>query len=46
MRAYLLEKGVPKERILMEDPDALEELNAIAPFLPRGSLARIVKNLM
>ena len=34
------------ERIIMEDPDALEELNAIAPFLPRGSLARIVKNLM
>ena len=40
----VLEKHV--ERILMEDPDALEELNAIAPFLPRGSLARIVKNLM
>ena len=34
------------ERIILEDPDALEELNAIAPFLPRGSLARIVKNLM
>ena len=40
----VLEKHV--ERIIMEDPDALEELNAIAPFLPRGSLARIVKNLM
>ena len=40
----VLEKHV--ERILTDDPDALEDINGIAPFLPRGSLARIVKNLM
>ena len=40
----VLERHV--ERILTEDSDALEDMNAIAPFLPRGSLARIVKKLL
>ena len=34
------------ERILTDNPDSLEDMSAIAPFLPRGSLARIMKKLL
>lgn len=34
------------EKIITEDPDALEDAAGIAVFLPKGTLARILKNLL